>query len=70
MSKITLILEMLSDGKWHGMEELQLRLGLNEREVQEIATFLNKYTFVKIDEEHRKVRINRNFRKLLAGAIT
>lgn len=68
--KITMILEMLGDGKWHGIEELQLRLGLNERKVQEITTFLNKYDFVKIDKEHGKVKINRNFQKLLAQTVT
>ncbi len=61
-----MILEILGDGKWHGIEELQLRLGLNEHKVQEITTFLNKYDFVKIDKEHGKVKINRNFQKLLA----
>ena len=70
MSKITLILEMLGDGKWHGIEELQLRLGLNELKVQEVTSFLNKYDFVKIDKEHRKVKINRNFQKLRAPTVT
>ena len=66
MSKIMMILEMLGDGKWHGIEELQQRLGLNEHKMQEITTFLNKYDFVKIDKEHGKVKINRNLQKLLA----
>jgi DNA-binding IclR family transcriptional regulator len=70
VSKITMILEMLGDGKWHGIEELQLRLGLNELKVQEIAMFLNKYDFVKIDKKQRKVKINRNFQKLLAQTVT
>jgi DNA-binding IclR family transcriptional regulator len=69
VSKITLILEILGDGKWHGIEELQKRLGINELKVQEIASFLNKYDFVKIDKEHRKVKINRNFQKLLAQTV-
>jgi DNA-binding IclR family transcriptional regulator len=64
-----MILEMLSDGKWHRIEELQQRLELNERKVQEIITFLNKYDFVKIDKEHEKVKINQNFRKLLTQTI-
>jgi DNA-binding IclR family transcriptional regulator len=65
-----MILEILGDGKWHGIEELQQRLELNERKVQEITAFLNKYDFVKINKEHGKVKINRNFQKLLAQAIT
>jgi DNA-binding IclR family transcriptional regulator len=65
-----MILEMLGDGKWHEIEELRLRLGLNERRMQEITTFLNKYGFVEIDQEHGKVKINRNFQKLLAQTVT
>ena len=70
VSKITMILEILGDGKWHEIEELQLRLGLNEHKVQGITAFLNKYDFVKIDREHGIVKINRNFQKLLAQTIT
>jgi hypothetical protein len=61
---------MLGDGKWHKIEELQLRLGLNEHKVQEIITFLNMYNFVEIAKEHGKVKINRNFQKLLTQNAT
>ena len=70
MSKITMILEILGDGKWHGIEELLLRLELNEHKFREIAAFLNKYDFVKIDEKNRRVKINRDFKKLLAQPVT
>ncbi len=68
--KITMILDILSDGKWHGTEELLLRLELNEHKLQEVTTFLNNYDFVKIDKKNRKVRINKDFQKLLAQANT
>jgi hypothetical protein len=58
-SKITMILEILSDGEWHEIEELQNRMELSEHEVQEVATFLNKYDFAKIDWANKKVKINR-----------
>ena len=70
MSKITMILEILGDGKWHGIEELLLRLELNEHRFREITAFLNKYGFVKIDEKNRRVKINRDFQKLLAQPVT
>ena len=69
-SKITMILEILSDGKWHGMEELQQRMELDEYEVQEITTFLNKYDFATIDDANKKVKINRDFQKFLAQTTT
>ena len=69
VSKVTTILELLSDGKWHGVEELLVKTGLNERKFQEITLFLSKYDFVKFDEEKRRVKINRDFRKLLAQPV-
>ena len=66
VSKIAMILELLSDGKWHGIQELLLRLEINEQKFQEITTFLNKYSFVKIDEKNSKIKTNKNFQRLLA----
>jgi hypothetical protein len=68
-SKITMVLEILSDGKWHGMKELRQRMELDEYEVHEITMFLNKYSFAKIDDENKKVKINRNFQKFLAQTM-
>ena len=70
VSKIAVILEILSDGKWHGIDELQGRMGLNERKVQEIAKFLSEYDFAEIDDANRKVKINRNFQKFLVQTNT
>jgi DNA-binding IclR family transcriptional regulator len=70
VSKITMILEILSDGKWHGIEELQQRMELDEHKVQEIATFLNKYDFATIDDANKKVKINRGFQKFLTQTTT
>jgi predicted transcriptional regulator len=69
VSKVMVILELLSDGKWHGIEELLLRAGLSERKFQEITRFLSKYGFVKVDEENRKFKINRDFRRLLVQPV-
>ena len=64
MPKIAMILELLGDGRWHGIEESLLRLGLSEREFLEVAAFLGKYDFVKVDEKNRRVKINRDFQRL------
>ncbi len=69
MSKIAMILDLLSDGKWHRFEELQQVLGLNECKVQEVTAFLNEYDFVIVDEEHGKVKVNRDFQKLLVENV-
>jgi hypothetical protein len=70
VSKLMLTLELLSDGKWHGTDELRLRLELSEQKFQEVTAFLNTYGFVKVDEKNRKVKINRDFKKLLVQTVT
>jgi len=70
VSKIAMVLEVLGDGKWHGIAELLMTLELNEHKFREIAAFLNKYDFVKVDEKNRRVKINRDFQKLLAQSVT
>lgn len=69
-SKVTMILELLNDGKWHDTEEMQLRLELSEREFGEIEAFLAEYDFIKADPKNRRVKITRDFRKLLAQVHT
>jgi predicted transcriptional regulator len=60
-----LILELLSDGNWHGIDELLVKVKLNEQKLREVTEFLDKYGFIEFDHENRKVKINRDFRKLL-----
>jgi DNA-binding IclR family transcriptional regulator len=69
-SKIPMILEILSDGKWHEIKELQQRMELDEYKVQEITAFLNKYNFATLDDDNKKVKINRGFQKFLAQTTT
>ena len=60
-----LILELLSDGKWHEIDELLVRVKLTEQKFRQVTEFLDKYGFVEFDHENRKVKINKDFRKLL-----
>ena len=65
VSRLMLILELLSDGNWHGIDELLVKVKLNEQKLREVTEFLDKYGFIEFDHENRKVKINRDFRKLL-----
>jgi hypothetical protein len=69
-SKMELTLEILSDGKWHGIDELEQRLDLNEHEVLEITLFLNRYDFAFVDDARRKVKLSEDFRKFLSRSLT
>ena len=65
VSRVMLILELLSDGKWHELDELLVRVKLTEQKFREVTEFLDKYGFVEFDHENRKVKVNKDFRKLL-----
>ena len=69
-SEIALILEILSDGKWHGIEELRRRIDLNAHKMQEITMFLIEFDFAQIDNVKGKVKINSDFQKFLAETKT
>ena len=68
--RITLILEMLCDGKWHRIAQLQQLMGLKDFEVKEITKFLSDYAFAEVDEENSRVRVSRDFRKILVQNAT
>ena len=60
-----MILEVLSDGEWHGIEELRQLVELSECQVREIAAFLFEYDLGVVDILNKKVRINRCFQEIL-----
>jgi DNA-binding IclR family transcriptional regulator len=65
MSKISEILEMLGDGQWHRLEEIQERIELNEIQIQQITDFLRAYNFIETDRENKNVKINEEARRLV-----
>ena len=65
-SKITIVLEVLGDGKWHGIEELRQQTDLTSEEMTEVAEFLGKYGFAELDDSNSRVKINRAFKRILA----
>ena len=69
VSRVMLILELLSDGKWHGTAELLLKVGLSEQKFEQVTGFLSKYDFVTFDAKNGRVKINRDFKKLLVQPV-
>ena len=64
--KITMLLEVLGDGKWHEIEQLHQLMKLYDCEINEIMAFLNKYDFAEVDDAKKRVRLNKDFQKILA----
>lgn len=65
MSKLSKILSVLSDGRWHMMTEIQDKAKLDEGRIQQVMDFLQRYCFVDIDKSARKVMLKKNSQKFL-----
>lgn len=63
--KMSKLLEILRDGKWHEAEQLQCSMELTDYELQEITEFLGKYDFAEIEDKGRRLRVNKDFKKIL-----
>lgn len=64
-SKIIGILELLNDGQWHRIEEIERKMKLNESETKKIVAFLKEYNFIISEETRRAIKIEENARRFL-----
>jgi len=63
--KVTRLLEILGDGKWHETKQLRQLVDLTDGQVEQLTDFLGRYDFAKIDESKNRVRISKEFKKVL-----
>ncbi len=63
--KLTRLLEILGDGNWHETDQLSQQIELSDLEVQRITDFLGEYEFAEVDETKKRVRVNKDFQKIL-----
>jgi DNA-binding IclR family transcriptional regulator len=68
--KIEEVLEKLSDGEWHSLEELRKKMNLSRNQIQQIAGFLKQYEFVTVDETEKRIKIEEAVRKFLVEEAT
>jgi uncharacterized protein YutD len=69
-NKITSILEMLGDGRWHMLEEIREKLKIDDAQLRQITDFLNKYDFIVKDGAGKKVKLDRIVQEFLAETAT
>ena len=65
--RMTLLLEELEDGKWHNLDQLKQLIDFSDSEMKEITRFLSQYDFAEFDEDTSRVRINKDFKKILTN---
>lgn len=70
MSKITEMLEIINDGQWHTIKEIQRKTKLTRNSIKHILRFLKEYNFLTVDEKRNKVKIEENVRKFLIQTNT
>jgi DNA-binding IclR family transcriptional regulator len=68
--RVAEVLEILSDGNWHMLEEVRRKMNLNRNQIQQIAGFLKEYEFVALDETQKRMRIEETVRKFLTQEAT
>jgi hypothetical protein len=64
-SKITKTLDLLGDGKWHDLDEMQTKMELTQFQVKEIIAFLSEYGFVKTSKDEMRAKVSRNLQEFL-----
>lgn len=69
-SKIADILEILSDGKWHRLEEIQRVAEMDEDQVHWITEFLMEYMLIVPDGTKKKVKLDKTAQKFLTQPAT
>jgi predicted transcriptional regulator len=69
-SKIAEILELLGNGKWRMLEEIQQKTKVDREQIQQIIEFLKEYDFVVLDETEKKIRLNKLAQKFLTQTAT
>ena len=57
LSTIDEILWTLKDGRWHTLREIIEKSHLAESKAKLIISFLNKYSFIQLDENEKKAKL-------------
>ena len=63
---ISKVLELLENGEWNSIEEIQQRTRLSRQELKEVIDFLVKYDFVVVDEHGERIKLSEVFLKTLS----
>jgi predicted transcriptional regulator len=64
------VLEILDDGHWHLISELQTETSLNANQSKKIIEFLQAYEFVTFDQKKSRVKLKESVRKFLTQEVT
>ena len=58
MPEVDDILKLLENGKWHDLKEIGKKIQLQDLDIASITKFLSKYSFIKLDKERKKAKLD------------
>ncbi len=69
-SKITEILDNLSDGKWHALDEIQRKTSIEASQLGSIIDFLAEYNFIIFERKANKAKLEEKAQRFLTQTAT
>jgi transcription initiation factor IIE alpha subunit len=69
-SRMTKVLEMLIDGRWHTLKEIQQKTKLDKNQIRQVVRFLERYGFISVDKTVREVILDKTVQKFLSEKST
>jgi uncharacterized protein YutD len=63
-------LDVLSDGRWHVLEEIRQRVKVDDAQLQRITDFLKEYDFIVKDEAENRIKLDKIVQEFLAETAT
>ena len=58
MPKVEDILELLENGEWHDLKEMERKTRLQDLDIKSVTKFLVQYNFIKLDKEGKKAKLD------------
>ena len=58
MPEVDEILELLKNGKWHDLKEIEKKMKLHDFDIASITKFLAQYKFINLDKEEKKAKLD------------
>ena len=58
MPKVDDILELLENGEWHDLKEIERKAQLQDLDIASVTKFLAQYHFIRLDKEGKKAKLD------------
>lgn len=65
MPTIDQILLLLTDNKWHNLDELTQKVALSQAKLEQVINFLTEYDFIQMGQNPKKVKLKPQLLKFL-----